>query len=101
MYLYVHDHYDRLIALFPLFFGHSRRGMFYEAASFNPSNLGQWDVSSVEVLESMFQFASSFNDESIGEWDVSAVVNLGSMFSNAASFNVDISNWDTSKVETM
>ena len=62
-------------------------------------NIGQWDISSVETMESMFN-GSNFNGDLSG-WDTSNVTNMARMFNNASSFDRDISGWDVSSVETM
>ena len=73
------------------------RGMFFGATSFN-GDISAWDVSGVDVMDSMFCF-TNFNGD-ISEWDTSAVTEMQSMFANS-SFDQDISNWNTSNVTDM
>ena len=49
-------------------------------------NIGNWDTSSVDIMNQMFRGASAFN-QSIGNWDTSNVTVMSSMFQDAASFN--------------
>ncbi len=63
-------------------------------------DLGEWDVSSVENMSQMFRNAESF-DQDIGSWDTGSVTNMGSMFDDAKSFNQDIGGWNVSSVTKM
>jgi uncharacterized protein (TIGR02145 family) len=66
----------------------------------SPSNIGEWNTSSVQNMGNVFQSAAAFNQE-IGTWNTTNVTNLGSMFYNASSFNQPIGNWNTSLVQNM
>ena len=55
------------------------------APAFNQP-IGNWNLSSVNRMESMFNGASSF-DQPIGDWDVSSVTRMDGMFKGASSFN--------------
>ena len=48
----------------------------------------------------MFEGAKNF-DQDISDWNVSSVQEMNSMFTNAYSFNQDLSNWDVSNVTIM
>ena len=50
----------------------------FQAFKFNQP-IGDWDVSSVKIMEHMFRDAHVFN-QPIGNWDVSSVTNMGWMF---------------------
>uniref|UniRef100_UPI00404B48DF BspA family leucine-rich repeat surface protein n=1 Tax=Fulvivirga sp. TaxID=1931237 RepID=UPI00404B48DF len=94
--------------------------MFFDASSFD-GEVGNWDVSNINDMQSLFGntafnqdisnwdvsnvtnlsqtfFNTPFNQD-IGEWDVSNVTTMQNLFLNASDFNQDISNWDVSKVE--
>ena len=45
----------------------------------------------------MFALTSDFNAD-IGNWDVSNVEVMSGMFFNAGTFNRDLARWDTAKV---
>ena len=70
--------------------------MFEWATSFN-SNIGNWDVSSVDSTASMFYNTINFN-QPLNNWNVSGVNSMDYMFYNARNFNQNISNWDVSNV---
>jgi len=72
-------------------------GMFQEAEWFN-NELGQWDVSNVQVMESMFQGAILFNHH-VSSWDTSKVTTMKKMFADAINFNQNISPWDITSVK--
>ena len=73
------------------------RGMFFGATSFN-GDISAWDVSGVEVMDSMFSL-TNFNGD-ISAWDTTAVTQMQAMFAYS-SFDQDISNWNTSNVTNM
>lgn len=59
-----------------------------------PSNINQWDVSSIVFIQGMFNGAKKFN-QSLDKWNVSNVRVAGGMFSNAVSFNQPLNTWNT------
>ena len=71
--------------------------MFVSTDDFN-SDISLWDVSNVETMASMFYLASSFNSD-ISQWRVSSVKNMSLMFAQAQAFAGDISSWVVSSVE--
>jgi len=76
--------------------------MFQNASSFDtaiPTSDDNWNVSSVQNMNSMF-LGSPFNQD-LSTWDVSSVTNMAYMFYNVTEFNQDIGNWDVSSVTTM
>lgn len=72
---------------------------FASATLFNKS-LNTWNVANVISMSSMFQSARAFN-QPLNNWNVSNVTSMASMFSGAYSFNQDISSWNVSNVTTM
>ena len=56
----------------------SRPWFACSALAFNQP-IGDWDVSSVTIMEYMFDHASAFN-QPIGDWDVSAVTSIRYLF---------------------
>ena len=59
--------------------------MFYNSQFFN-QNIGMWDTSNVENMESMFSFAKNFN-VNINGWNVEKVTKMTGMFWKAEKFN--------------
>ena len=59
------------------------------------SGINDWDVSSLNTLNSAFTNSSLFNGD-ISNWVVSGVSQFSSVFDGALSFNQDISSWDVS-----
>ncbi len=70
---------------------------FFDASSFN-GDLGNWNVSTINTMQSLFG-RTAFNQD-ISNWDVSNVTNLSQVFFDTP-FNQDISYWDVSNVLTM
>jgi hypothetical protein len=73
------------------------RLMFSSATSFN-QNIGSWNLSKVNGMNSMFLGATAFNNggsPSINNWDTSKVVSptFRDMFNGAISFNQPIHGW--------
>ena len=65
--------------------------------------LSNWDTSSVTNMESMFRNTFVFNNadsDGIGNWNTSNVTNMNNMFQEARAFDQDLSNWDTSSLQT-
>ena len=90
----------------------SLRELYYAAnftsSSDYPSNIPNWDVSTVQNFDRCFaryiaystRFTGYFNSD-ISGWDVSAATFMRGMFILCNSFNQDISSWDTSNVTIM
>ena len=72
---------------------------FGRASNFN-SDISSWDVSSATSMRLMFYYVTSFN-QNIGSWDTSSVTDMLGMFNYASSFNQNIGSWDTSSVTNM
>ncbi len=67
--------------------------MFRNCTSLNgPANIGQWNVSTVNDMQSMFRSASSFN-RNVSTWNVSSVLNMFAMFRTATAFNQSLGPW--------
>ena len=63
--------------------------------------LGNWDMSSAQLLTSMFYRAGPFVGEDLGNWDVSNVTDMRDTFRQAYKFNpTDLSGWNTANVTT-
>lgn len=76
--------------------------MFYADAEFN-QDLSSWKVDNVTDMHGMFYYATSFNNHGnpdISMWNVSKVTDMSYMFFQAKGFSQDISDWDTSNVES-
>jgi hypothetical protein len=58
--------------------------MFCDAKTFNQS-IGNWNVSSVEMMENMFDAAIVFNQH-IGSWNVSRVTDMEGFFKRVHVF---------------
>ena len=72
----------------------------FEANTTFNQNLNSWNVSSVTTMEGMFYGAETYN-QPLNNWDVSSVTNMSRMFSEAYIFNQDIGDWDVSSVTRM
>ena len=73
--------------------------MFRSCTNFNGA-IGNWDISTVNILGSCFVDNSTFN-QSLNNWNVSSVTNMNSIFKNCKTFDQDLNSWDTSNVENM
>ena len=62
--------------------------------------IGEWDVSRVNMMDYLFQHETSFN-QPIDSWNTSNVTSMRNMFSGATAFNQPIGSWNTSKVTDM
>ena len=78
----------------------SLKKMFYNARYFN-TDISNWDVSNITIMESMFAYTSSFEGINLGKWKTDSLINAKSMFENAKGFNADISNWNVYNVTNM
>lgn len=60
------------------------------------NGIGQWDTSTITVMNNMFRSCSNLNTD-IGGWDVSRVSTMGRMFGSCGAFNNggsdSIKNW--------
>jgi surface protein len=72
---------------------------YFQTCKIN-SEIGNWNVSNVEVMGGMFAQTNLFNKD-ISSWDVSNVIDMQSMFLLTGAFNQDISGWDVSNVTNM
>ena len=76
--------------------------MFYKAPLYTGRGLGNWITSSVTDMNDMFYYAASFVGDTLGSWDVSKVSNMRYMFLRAHMFAGDaLGTWDVSSVENM
>ncbi|WP_289035970.1 BspA family leucine-rich repeat surface protein, partial [uncultured Flavobacterium sp.] len=79
----------------------SMRKMFNNCQSMTgPANIGSWNTTTVNNMESLFTANIVFNQD-ISSWNTANVTNMGYMFSGARAFNQDLSNWNTSNVTNM
>lgn len=70
-----------------------------QANSAFPSDIGSWDVSTIENMGYMFYSCTSF-DKDIGSWNTSNVTDMSYMFLNCLAFDQDISAWDFTGIST-
>ena len=72
------------------------KGMFQRAFRFTGKGLENWNVSQVQVFDSMFQWTAVSN-LNLAAWDVSQAKSMASMFQNCGDFlGVGLSEWDVS-----
>ena len=64
-------------------------------------NVSDWDVSNVELADSMFSDCHNFKGEGLENWDVSNVKDMAYMFKYCINFDCDLSNWNVSNVKAM
>ncbi len=75
--------------------------MFYQCSSLDgPSNIGSWNMSSIDNIRSMFHGASSFN-QPIGNWNTSNISNFRATFNSASAFDQPLNTWDVSSATTL
>jgi surface protein len=67
------------------------QNLFIGQSTFN-SDISNWDVSSVIIMDGIFYGASSFNSN-ISRWNVGRVTTMKSMFYGASSFNQNLCPW--------
>jgi len=65
-----------------------------------PTNINDWNMSTVTSIALMFEGASSFN-QSLDSWNTANVTNMNQVFKDATIFNGNISSWNTSAVTSM
>lgn len=75
-------------------------GEAFRSTSFNGSVAG-WDVSGLQIANSMFQNAELGASNGLDTWVTSSLQNMARMFMDCADFNNDISGWDVSNVTTL
>ena len=79
----------------------SMKEMFEYCYNLNgPSNINNWNTSTITNMSRMFNGASAFN-QPIGNWNTSAVTDMNNMFNNAYAFNQPIDSWNTAAVTNM
>ncbi|WP_422105673.1 BspA family leucine-rich repeat surface protein [Winogradskyella sp.] len=79
----------------------SLRRMFSNCTSLiGTTAFNNWNVTNVQVMESMFSSAEAFN-QPIGNWNTESVIDMSAMFSSAETFNQLIGNWNTGNVIDM
>ena len=74
-------------------------------AGCNVANIAAWDMSKVIAMPFLFDFrklnrqnyASGFNAD-LSQWDTSSVETMFAIFYNASSFNSDLSRWGVARV---
>ena len=85
------------------FWGRTSFYQFYhnetQANSAFPSDIGSWDVSTIQNMGYMFNSCTSF-DKDIGSWNTSNVTDMSYMFLNCLAFDQDISAWDFRAIST-
>ena len=75
--------------------------MFRSCAVLNgPSNIGQWNVSTVADMQGMFRSAFAFN-QNLSNWNTANVVNMSTMFRTASAFNQNLGSWTLSNAVNM
>lgn len=62
-------------------------------------DLGGWNTSNAENMNSMFLGAENFEGKGVAGWDVSKVKTMVGVFESCASFDQDLSSWNTSSLE--
>merc|ERR1719162_1743512 len=75
------------------------RYMFYYATNFNQP-LDDWNVASVNDMDSMFRKAFDFN-QPLDDWNVASVTDMRSMFRKATDFNQPLDGWNVASVTDM
>ncbi len=75
--------------------------MFYYCVNLNgPSNINNWNTSTVTSMSRLFSNTTLFN-QNVGNWNTANVINMGYMFNAAQAFNQNIGSWNTNKVTDM
>jgi surface protein len=76
---------------------------FANANSFN-ANLGSWDTSQVVTLSATFWATFAFEGNGLANWDTGSVTNMDNTFATASAFvvsNDNVATWNTSSVMYM
>lgn len=68
------------------------------ALKFN-EDLGGWNMSGAENLDSMFLGCENFEGKGVDKWDVSRVKSMSGTFESCLFFDQDLSLWNTSSLE--
>ena len=72
--------------------------VFEGASVFTGSGVGNWDVSSVQTLNSAFTDAAEFVED-LSSWNVAAVTDTSFAFRGAAKFDHNLGSWLVGKVQ--
>ena len=73
---------------------------FYNCYSFNPANIGDWDITNMTSFYNTFFNATSFNQD-LNKWDMSNITTFGPLaFRGCTVFNGNVDNWDLSGLTT-
>jgi len=79
----------------------SMASMFRNCSVLNgPSNIGDWNTSSVTDMNLLFLKASAFN-QPVGNWNTANVTSMIATFESATAFNQPIGDWNTGNVTDM
>lgn len=74
--------------------------MFWNCSNINDTNIGYWNMSNVESINSMFESCTSFN-VNLASWNTSNVVSAHQAFKGATAFNNNISTWNTANISNI
>ncbi|MEN7551684.1 BspA family leucine-rich repeat surface protein [Rapidithrix thailandica] len=71
----------------------------FKNSGFNNASIANWDLSSLDNMETMFGGSACAFNQDISNWNVSKVVNMQNLFQHNQVFNQDLSGWDVSSVK--
>lgn len=75
-------------------------GVFYKVKC-SVLDLTQWDVSKVDMMNSLFAYCSA-SEIKVGNWDTSSVVAMSQLFRECVNLEkVDVGDWNVSQVKDM
>jgi surface protein len=74
--------------------------LFRNAGQFN-TDLSNWNVENVILLDNMFNGEFSFTGTGLSEWAVHNVLDMSFMCTNCTNFDSDLSKWNVSQVQNM